>query len=123
MNAHATPGWYPNPSGMPGNLFWDGSQWHTGIPAAPKPKSLPKRLLWIALAGFLVMKAGMTVDPGPDTRLGALITVVGLFVFAGGLFSAAVATITNEFRRRGGHTRGEMHSSSHAPATASPLTR
>lgn len=30
----ALPGWYPNPTGDIGKLYWDGQQWHTTIPAA-----------------------------------------------------------------------------------------
>jgi TM2 domain-containing membrane protein YozV len=27
-------GWYPDPSGKPGQMYWDGQQWHTNVPAA-----------------------------------------------------------------------------------------
>lgn len=33
-------GWYPDPSGKPGQMYWDGQQWRTDIPppaAAPAP--------------------------------------------------------------------------------------
>jgi Protein of unknown function (DUF2510) len=36
--------WYPDPSGKPGLMYWDGEQWHTDIPAAPPPADqLPPR--------------------------------------------------------------------------------
>jgi hypothetical protein len=27
-------GWYPDPSGKPGQTYWDGQRWHTNVPAA-----------------------------------------------------------------------------------------
>ena len=27
-------GWYPDPSGKPGQMYWDGQQWQTNVPAA-----------------------------------------------------------------------------------------
>jgi TM2 domain-containing membrane protein YozV len=27
-------GWYPDPSGKPGQMYWDGQQWHANVPAA-----------------------------------------------------------------------------------------
>ena len=26
-------GWYPDPSGQPGQRYWDGQQWHENVPA------------------------------------------------------------------------------------------
>lgn len=31
------PGWYPDPSGKPGLMYWDGQQWHTNVPVATAP--------------------------------------------------------------------------------------
>lgn len=31
------PDWYPNPSGKPGLMYWDGQQWHTHIPDTSSP--------------------------------------------------------------------------------------
>src|SRR6201995_775791 len=28
------PDWYPDPSGKPGLMYWDGQQWHTDVAAA-----------------------------------------------------------------------------------------
>jgi Protein of unknown function (DUF2510) len=30
-------GWYPDPSGTSGQMYWDGRQWLAGIPAFPLP--------------------------------------------------------------------------------------
>lgn len=31
-------GWYPDPSGKPGQTYWDGLRWHEGMPAtSPSP--------------------------------------------------------------------------------------
>ena len=35
------PDWYPDPSGKPGLMYWDGHQWHTGIPETPPPADQP----------------------------------------------------------------------------------
>jgi hypothetical protein len=31
------PGWYPDPSGKAGKLYWDGREWHTAPPPTPLP--------------------------------------------------------------------------------------
>lgn len=31
------PDWYPDPSGKPGHMYWDGRQWHTEVPATSPP--------------------------------------------------------------------------------------
>lgn len=33
------PGWYPDPSGTPGQKYWDGHQWNA--PPPPPPGSVP----------------------------------------------------------------------------------
>lgn len=35
------PDWYPDPSGKPGHMYWDGRQWHTDIPATSPPDDRP----------------------------------------------------------------------------------
>jgi hypothetical protein len=35
------PDWYPDPSGGPGLIYWDGRQWHREIPADPAPAERP----------------------------------------------------------------------------------
>lgn len=38
MTTHPpAPDWYPDPSGKPGLMYWDGEQWHKQIPDAPSP--------------------------------------------------------------------------------------
>jgi hypothetical protein len=41
------PGWYPDPSGAPGQRYFDGQQWTI---AAPSPAAKSKAGLWIVLA-------------------------------------------------------------------------
>jgi Protein of unknown function (DUF2510) len=38
----AEPGWYPDPSGRPGQIYWDGQQWVP--PASPPQKLVPAAL-------------------------------------------------------------------------------
>ncbi len=35
------PGWYADPSGKPGQMYWDGQRWHTGIPTTSPPAAAP----------------------------------------------------------------------------------
>lgn len=42
MTTQPPPGWYPDPSGKPGQMYWDGQNWQpptaaTARPAAPTP--------------------------------------------------------------------------------------
>jgi Protein of unknown function (DUF2510) len=50
------PGWYPDPSGKPGQMYWDGRGWQTAIPAA----SRSKRNWLIALMVVLLIAAAGT---------------------------------------------------------------
>ncbi len=43
------PGWYPDPTGVPRQVWWDGSQWH--IPPPPRISATPGWKKW-ALAGI-----------------------------------------------------------------------
>lgn len=55
--AHPSPpGWYPDPSGKPGNLYWDGRAWHSAIPAqlgTPPPRKQTKRTALYVVLGVL----------------------------------------------------------------------
>jgi len=33
MTEQPSAGWYPDPSGKPGQVYWDGQQWRTDMPA------------------------------------------------------------------------------------------
>ena len=48
------PGWYPDPDGKPGKLYWDGSEWYTTIPASHKHGS-PRLAKIATIAGVAVM--------------------------------------------------------------------
>ncbi|MGB3351250.1 MAG: DUF4352 domain-containing protein [Mycobacterium sp.] len=47
------PGWYPDPSGAPGQRYFDGSQWTDRAAAHESPKKSNKR--WIILGGVLAV--------------------------------------------------------------------
>jgi Protein of unknown function (DUF2510) len=34
-------GWYADPSGKPGQMYWDGQRWHTDIPTTTPPAAAP----------------------------------------------------------------------------------
>jgi hypothetical protein len=42
----AAPGWYPDPSGGPGQRYFDGQQWTIAV---PPPAAKSKAWLWIIL--------------------------------------------------------------------------
>jgi Protein of unknown function (DUF2510) len=35
------PDWYPDPSGKPGLMYWDGRQWHSDVPTGSAPAGQP----------------------------------------------------------------------------------
>jgi hypothetical protein len=41
MTTPPLPDWYPDPSGKPGLMYWDGQRWHTDLPATPSPAEQP----------------------------------------------------------------------------------
>lgn len=48
------PGWYPDPSGKPGTLYWDGRVWRTGPP--PVATGRPATLIWtVCICAAIVM--------------------------------------------------------------------
>ncbi|QZT65364.1 MULTISPECIES: protein kinase domain-containing protein [Mycolicibacterium] len=67
--APLAPGWYPDPNGNGGTLYWDGRGWHT----APLPKARPTSVsvdedsravgprLWLALSAIAVAAAAIIV--------------------------------------------------------------
>jgi serine/threonine protein kinase, bacterial len=102
------PGWYPDPSGRAGTLYWDGRGWHT----APLPRAGPPPIV------------ATTVDTGGSRRGVVLVVasiavatllIIGALIFAGSQNSGPADTAT---------------STSHAPteptfpttAAAPPLT-
>lgn len=60
-------GWYPNPSGKPGQMYWDGQRWvpPAGPPQNPVPASLRRR--WTSLR--------------TRTKIAAVAAVVGMMAF------------------------------------------
>lgn len=62
----AAPDWYPDPSGKPGLMYWDGRQWHFAPPADQPPPPTPttprfraRPALIAALVAALVVLAGV----------------------------------------------------------------
>jgi len=84
VSAPVPPGWYRDPSGEPGRLFWDGWEWHTAVPAAHRHggPNLVKVVVGVGLlalvgTGAIGIAAGWlngqdrgstaTTSAGPDT--------------------------------------------------------
>lgn len=80
-------GWYPDPSGQPGQRYWDGQQW-TGhaAPAAPAPKTGMTKSAKvvatigavIAVVGFVVISINEADDDRPRTASAAESPMVGV---------------------------------------------
>jgi Protein of unknown function (DUF2510) len=76
-------GWYPDPNGEPGQMYWDGRGWHRGIPGASLSAASPtpgdqvqpywekgrhfwsglssQRQIMLAIAALLVIVAAVAV--------------------------------------------------------------
>lgn len=64
MTAQPPPaGWYPDPNGGPGQMYWDGQQWQTEVLATPPP----------AQSGMFIPPSDQRPRHGPT---GALIAVI-----------------------------------------------
>lgn len=62
------PDWYPDPSGKPGLMYWDGRRWHKDIPAAappPEPASTtPRRPRQAVVIALLAAVFGLVITVG-----------------------------------------------------------
>ena len=81
-------GWYQDPSGKPGQMYWDGQRWHTAMPARPSAAAAPDR--WDQLRPY-IEKARPHVDNGRRFWLGLsrrsqfLFAIAGLLVMVAGV--------------------------------------
>ncbi|WP_454792613.1 DUF2510 domain-containing protein [Mycolicibacterium lutetiense] len=53
------PGWYPDPSGEPGQMYWDGQGWNNVIAAATLPADAPTTAEWAPQTNLM---------PSPETH-------------------------------------------------------
>jgi len=102
----APPGWYPDPTGKPGTLYWDGRVWRTAIPVAPEVR--PKNGLAIASLVIAAVAQLSTLLLVPwsigGEILSLLAAVFGIFgaiasVF-GGIIVGVVAVVIGFAARR-----------------------
>jgi len=54
-------GWYPDPSGKAGKLYWDGQEWHTAPPPVPSSAQKKKPGCLPGLVVFLVLFAALWI--------------------------------------------------------------
>ena len=74
-------GWYPDPNGKPGQMYWDGQAWHTPSPAIPattepaigrppRRTSSGRPIAMIVIAGVVVVLGAAVILPrSPVHRL------------------------------------------------------
>lgn len=56
------PGWYPDPSGQPGQRYWDGSAWHGTVPAPPRrQRKTVERKVLLAVGGSIAVVIAISV--------------------------------------------------------------
>ena len=60
MSEPSQPGWYPDPSGKKGKLFWDGSEWFTAVPASRQHGS-PKLFKTVGIVAGVATMAGVAI--------------------------------------------------------------
>jgi Protein of unknown function (DUF2510) len=90
-------GWYPDPTGKPGQMYWDGEAWHrltpdipatpqADIPGTPKPTQPPvttkgpSGLVWFVLAGLALLAIAAFLLVGNPTQRGVLIAAVAIVI-------------------------------------------
>ena len=80
------PGWYPDTTGKPGKLYWDGRAWRTAIPVAPKVG--PKNGLGIASLIIATVAQGATLLLVPWFITGEiLVAITAVFGIIGAIAS------------------------------------
>ncbi len=97
MTAELPPaGWYPNPTGQPGQMYWDGQQWQTTLPpsepvttavtATQQPEThlsaQPAGLSNPVALGAVSPNAISSIAYGPEQILLELLPMAGLAAFA-----------------------------------------
>jgi hypothetical protein len=69
MNTAPVPGWYPDPSGAPGQRYFDGRQWtYPAPPPAPPPS--------IVINNHVGARTPLVVSAGPNHALHLVLTLL-----------------------------------------------
>ena len=100
-------GWYPNPSGAPGQRYFDGRDWTahhrsappTSMPVPPQPMHLPVPTHPVPMPTTVVVT-------GPNHALHAVLTLLTFWACGGWAWIWLIVALSN--RRR-------VHVISHAP--------
>ncbi len=86
--AHAAPGWYPNPSGV-GERYWDGAEWTWTRYSEPKPSVSTARLVLCYVAAVLFpiggLVAGIFLLVRRSTTHGVPVVLISIGVAAAGV--------------------------------------
>ena len=99
MTSLAPAGWYPNPSGAPGQRYFDGYDWtahhrptpFTSLPAPPRPLHPP------VLTQPVPIPASVVVT-GPNHAMHAVLTLLTFWACGGWAWIWLIVALTN--RRR-----------------------
>lgn len=69
-NPSPAPGWYRDPTGAPGQRYWDGHNWGVGSPIPPRRKA--RKWPWIiGVAAVLVIGAAVSGGMGDEKEVAA----------------------------------------------------
>jgi len=107
------PDWYPNLTGKPGKLGWDGRAWHTAIPVAPKVG--PKNGLGIASLIIAAVAQWSTPLLVPwfitGEILGAVTAVFGIIGAIASVFGGIIVGVVEIVNSRGSGMSSSIASS------------
>jgi hypothetical protein len=69
------PGWYPDPSGAPGQKYWDGRYWHAAVPARPGQQTGRKSsatrtwiIVGLIVSAVIIVVLVFALSPSPAER-------------------------------------------------------
>lgn len=106
MTSLSPAGWYPNPSGAPGQRYFDGRDWtahHRGTPqqpvaAPPQPIPASSQLAPLPPPSQPIIMPTRVVVTGPNHALHAVMTLLTLWACGGWAWIWLVVALSN--RRR-----------------------
>jgi hypothetical protein len=86
MTPPPAPGWYPDPSGSSGQIYWDGTAWSVPAEPAGSAKSGDTKNTAVAVAVYVLVGIGFVMSIQPVSLVtGPGLMWTGVAVMAGGI--------------------------------------